>query len=361
MGNVESLSKITNSVMNESVTNILQRNSVNISTNIQSGQTAKFNVVGSNVECTDNQPLITQTLSANISMVDQVTSQTSNELKTLFQQAADSTSDQFQKVIQELGGGIGIEQSQQQNISNNIKNVIDTTVTQENLTDVARTVSVTQDGNVNIVGSNYRGPCAVSQNLALSMQASAIIGMLMKNVAENQAITDIINTASQKQTAELKGLSDIVASIGDAVAKIAISSMAPIIALAVGALIVLPVLGGGFGGKKEVKSADGKVQVPGTRLRTALIVFFVIFMLLAIIAVIMVITKSIPTKNEPPPDVVKKNCVTEYNRAVKVKTEITNATTQDEKNKIMLEEKETLNKYGDCMKKEESYYRGWHS
>jgi hypothetical protein len=349
---VSSLTKISNDVLNKSMTDILQRNATNVSTNLQSGQSAKFTVLNSVVECVPSDTsLINQSIQTNISMVDQITQETSSEIKNLLKNAADSTSTQFQKITQELGGGLGLNAKQEQDISTKIQNIIETSVTQENLTSSAKSVSITQSGDVLISGTTYKGPCSITQDLALSMQASAIIGNVMKAVSENQAVTEIVTTATQKQEVELKGLSDIVKSIGDAVSNILLASMAPLIVAGIVLVLVFPMLGGLLGGKAPKVGPDGKVVDKGSSgLKVAGITFLVSLLLFIIVVVILYLTKTWPFKETHyPPNVEEKKCTEEYDRAIKVKKEYNSATDEEAKKQVLITHKDTLTQYNDCM------------
>lgn len=357
MGNVESVTNITNNVLNKSVTNILQRNSVNVSTNIRTGQSVTYRIIESTVNCTDVGGLITQKITANINLVDQVTLETTNELTTLFKQAADSQSSQFQKVTQELGGGIGLSEAQKQTITTNIQNIIETTVTQENLTNIVRSVALDQDGNVLIQKSVYTGPCAVAQDLVLSLQASAIIGALVANITKNEAISDIVTKAKQEQIAELKGLSDVIKSVGDAVSKVITAAMSPLLiaAVVVGVLVLVPMMGGFIGSKPEVKAKDGTVIQEGRSTLKVAGIVFIVTLILSVIIVVVVLRVQYSRKKWPfeeikyPDDVMAKNCTAQYDKMAPIKKQIDAQTSDEERNKILLQNKDTINEYGKCM------------
>ena len=335
-------------MLNKSLTNILQRNEINVSTDIRSGQTARYEIINSTVQCTDSGGgLINQQIASNIQIVDKVTAESAAEIKNLLKQAANTNSEQFQKIVQELGGGLGMVTTQQQDLSTTATNIIETAITQESLTNMARSVSLTQDGNVRISGSTYEGPCALSQDLVLSLQASSIINSVMATIANNETITDIVTKSTQRQEVEMKGLADVVRSIGDAVSKVISSTMLPLIVA--GALVVLlTLIGGAFGGKPETRNTEGKVLSKGSSgFKVAVIVLLVMVLVVGAVFGVLFALGKWPIRY--PSDVVAKKCTSQYDKMVPVTKEMEKATTDEQRNQVVVNNQDTIREYQKCM------------
>lgn len=355
--NTSQLTKIANSILNESVTNILQRNEANSTFSIQAGQSANLVIKNSTVNCTDNPstPLIQQTMTGEITIATSITQQSTSDIKTLFDNASDSNSEQFQKVLSETLGGIGTTTEQNTDISNAIKNVIKTNVTQENLTSIVQNFSFNQAGNVEIINTQYTGPCSFNQNLALHLQASSIIGNVVSAIANNQTVNEVVSKVTQKQEVELKGLADIVRSVGDAVSSVFASLTAPmIIAIIAGAILLFmgfPIGVGSLSGG-TTKDKDGK-EVHKSGWKAGLLTFLFLLLLTAGIIGILYWKKKWPFSETLayPPDVVAQKCESEYDAVKPVKAKYNEASTQTEVDKILMENKGALEAYDLCMKK----------
>jgi hypothetical protein len=348
--NTSSTSSLANSILNESVTNILQRNETNSTFSVQAGQSVNFVIKNSTVTCTDSPttPLIQQTMTGEITIATSVTQQATSDIKTLFNNVADANSSQFQKLISETLGGIGTTTEQNTLISNAAKNVINTSVTQENLTSIVQNFSFTQSGNVEISDTTYSGPCSFNQNLALHLQASSIIGNIMQAIATNETVNELVAVSSQTQEVQLKGLSDIISSIGNAVSSILTSLSAPfIIAVIAGAILLLagvPITIGSLSGGVE-KDKDGK-EVHTSGWAAGILTFLILILIVGgIIAILAWKQEGYPV------DVVDHQCQKQYDIVKPIKDQYNTATTEDSKNKILLDNKDALSEYDACMKK----------
>jgi hypothetical protein len=334
---VSSLLDVSNSVLNKSVTNVLQQNTNNITYNIKAGQTASFIVDTSDVKCTDSGVLIGQQLTGNVTIAANITQETTNQLQNLFTNTLANDVSQTQKVLQQLFGGIGANIEQSAKIQNAIKSEIQNTITQNNVNNIVNNIANDQSGNVLIKNSTYIGPCSVKQNMALQIQASNIIGNLMKSIASNEAVTSVTNELQQKQDVELEGLAGVIKSIGDAVSGILLSAIAPLIIIAVVIVVLFPSIIGG-----ATKSW-----------KTFFIVFFILLIIAVIVFCALYFTKTPPFKEQKkyPDDVVKKECQDEYDAAQEVKVKYDKAKDESEKKSILVESRQTVDGYNTCMGK----------
>ncbi len=342
---------VANNVFSSQVANILQRNTNNIVTNVTADQKASFVVKNSDVNCTDSIPLISQSMTGSVVIASNISQSTTADIKTLIQSTLSSSSEQSQKAVNELFGGIGINTQQSTNLQNAVQTVIENNVTQDTLNNAVNQVSFNQDGNIVIESSTYTGPCATDQNMVLNIQAQNVIGSIVSTVMENTQVTDIINEVKQAQDVENKGLSDVIKSVGESIAKVIdaagkIITSPGIIALGIIA-VVLFFLSVGVPAVSGFTYTDENNQKRTKSWVIVLMVFFIVTLTACIVTIIVLYNQG---KNRKyPDDVVTKKCETQYDEVKPVYEKWAKESNEDAKNKILQQNKTKIDAYSTCM------------
>lgn len=396
----ESATKIVNQIMNESVTNVLQKNKNNITTDIKAGQTARFLVEGSDIECTNGVALINQEMKGSMTIASNISQETTTELKTLLENAASSNSDQMNKMMTEFLGGMSkMDAKTKSDIENKIKSVITTNITVDNVNEILNRISAQQNGDVVIKNSKFRGVCTINQNMALSIQANNILGNIVKTVMDNKAVSGIINEVKQKNEIEAKGLADVVDKLGQAVANVTkavggvVQAASMPLTVGIVAVVVLVLGTGGVGFLKFAGGgATGKVDSAGNPIfapaKTGLKIVGIILLVLVLCALIYTglafAFKWAPfyEKQDPPkyPEGIignsecekiydnTKPILIEYQKKVEDEKEANKLSDTDEnkakkqaatdaKNKFLLDNKDKIKEYEKCIPKKETFTR----
>lgn len=315
-----------NKTYNASMTNVLQRNANNIRINASADQVLNFTAgPNSDIECTGGTGF-SQTSNVSLNIPTTITTDTTNDIKSLLKTGLTNDTQQVQDLLSQLGGGLGMDVDTE-NINktkNIVDNIIDTTITQENLNDILKTVNVSQTGRFEFNGK-WKGPCTWSQNIALEMISADIISNVVKSMADNQALADIVNKTSQEQKKRVEGLAGLVESVGKAIATTSLALMGPGIIIGIVVIVIVLFGGTGVGGL----AGGGKA---------ALIIFFVLILLVGITALVLFLTKTWPfdTKEIPPDNVAKNGCEEEWSKAQEIQKEY------DDKGKEFDEQIDTL-------------------
>lgn len=219
---------------------------------------------------------------------------------------------------------------------------------------------MSQNGDVNFDGVDYEGPCSINQKMALKIQATNILGNIVKTVVENESVSKIVNDVKQQQEIEAKGLADVVDKLGKAIANIVAASSLPI--LAIGIAVVIVVMGGGGNvlislmgdGKSDGKGgAEGGAKKGGWKTTARWIT--VLLCLVCVIVLVVLYFLGVPPftkKQEYPPEVVKNKCEKEFKKAKAFMLKYEEETDEEKKKQLMIKNKKVLTKYDECIGKD---------
>ena len=241
------ISETTNNMLNKNITNILNKTTNKTSNSFNAGQSVRLIATnGSTVRCGGDLNLKNLSGPITVSLVNSISNKTATELKTLLKNNAQNVVEQNEKAMAEMGGLIGTNMTSEQKtkVATTISNIIETNVTNETLNEAVNAFSFTQDGEIALSDGStldVSGDCNVTNESAgIEFQAENIIGNVIKTVAESDAFTEVINETKQSQELEVKGLSDLVGSLGDAISGMISASTGPIIAFfVVGGLVAI--------------------------------------------------------------------------------------------------------------------------
>lgn len=354
------------SVLNKSVTNILKTSS-NVSTStIQGTQTARIEVdAGGVMKCTSGSGII-QNQTGSMSVVTKVTDESTNQMKNLLLTELDQDMQILQDVTKELGGGSVAGEEEvinESNLKNELKNIIENNVTTENLNDIINSIVFDQDGTIHIKGY-YEGPCNIDQTQLIELQATTILSNIQKAMTESEVVTKAITKIKQEQKVELKGLADLVDSVGEAVSSMINAAFGPIIII--GIVVVVFLLGGGTlatsSDTQMVKGPDGALRPVSTGGggKKKLFGFLFIFIALSIFGYALRSFFSDEKKwpfTDIPEDVEEMGCEDEFmDVKVTMEEEEFNDMKAAEKEVFVTKHTKIIKEYQKCMSEEEETY-----
>jgi hypothetical protein len=199
------LSAVNKSIF-EQVTTNTQKVSAS-STNIQS---IGLNVKGSMIGCpfTANQKIKSET-QTDAAMATETILAMKNEITTEMQAGASAA---IEKSTEAANMQFGDKQNVKQETNMAIENIVDTTITTENLSEVISNAVNIQENVMNIGGDlDCQGEQMVlGQDISAKLITKAVMGALTDALIENKTTSKLTATSDAKQKTENKGLADIV-------------------------------------------------------------------------------------------------------------------------------------------------------
>jgi hypothetical protein len=202
------LSAVNKSIF-EQVTTNTQKVSAS-STNIQSiGLNVKGSMIGCPFNATQKIKSETQTDAA---MATETILAMKNEITTEMQAGASAA---IEKSTEAGNMQFGDKQNVKQETNMAIENIVDTTITTENLSEVISNAVNIQDNVMNIGGDlDCQGEKMVlGQDISAKLVTKAVMGALTDALIENKTTNKLTATSDSEQKTENKGLADIIGTI----------------------------------------------------------------------------------------------------------------------------------------------------
>lgn len=202
------LSAVNKSIF-EQVTTNTQKVSAS-STNIQSiGLNVKGSMIGCPFNATQKIKSETQT---DASMATETILAMKNEITTEMQAGASAA---IEKSTEAGNMQFGDKQNVKQETNMAIENIVDTTITTENLSEVISNAVNIQDNVMNIGGDlDCQGEKMVlGQDISAKLVTKAVMGALTDALIENKTTNKLTATSDSEQKTENKGLADIIGTI----------------------------------------------------------------------------------------------------------------------------------------------------
>lgn len=202
------LSAVNKSIF-EQVTTNTQKVSAS-STNIQSiGLNVKGSMIGCPFNATQKIKSETQTDAA---MATETILAMKNEITTEMQAGASAA---IEKSTEAGNMQFGDKQNVKQETNMAIENIVDTTITTENLSEVISNAVNIQDNVMNIGGDlDCQGEKMVlGQDISAKLITKAVMGALTDALIENKTTNKLTATSDSEQKTENKGLADIIGTI----------------------------------------------------------------------------------------------------------------------------------------------------
>lgn len=202
------LSAINKSIYNQVTTNT-QKVSAS-STNIQSiGLNVKGSMIGCPFNATQKIKAETQT---DVSMVPETILAMKNEITTEMQAGAQAA---IEKSTEAGNLQFGDDQNVKQEINMAIENIVETTITTENLSEVIANAVNIQENVMNIGGDlDCQGEqITLGQDISAKLVTKAVMTSLTDALIENKTTNKLVADAGASQKTENKGLADIIGTI----------------------------------------------------------------------------------------------------------------------------------------------------
>ena len=199
------------SAINKSIYNQVTTNTQKVSQSSTNIQSLGLNIKGSMIGCPFNatQKISSET-QTDVSMVPETILAMKNEITTEMQAGAQAA---IEKATEAGNLQFGDDQDVKQEINMAIENVVDTTITTKNLSEVISSYVNIQDeglnvgGNLDCLGYDINFAQEITEKLATKAVMTSLTDALTENKTTNQLVADL--DASQKT--ENKGLADIIA------------------------------------------------------------------------------------------------------------------------------------------------------
>lgn len=346
-------------------TNVINKNQTKASTSGKAIQEMKVKIVADSILCNLD---INQTQEQRVKTIVQFTNESTNELKTQLNTAMQAAFEQVQGLESELGGGWGsfVNQDMQNKVHTEIEKVVESNITTENINQVIQRFDAEQGMDVIIQVGKWGTPgepCSITQAQYQDIVAEQIIGNTVKTLLDSSVANELKTEIEQTQDIEQKGLAQLVTSIGDAVSSVISAATGPFIALIGAALLFLLLGGGAISGSTSEPTVVPNPMNPSQPMlqpasrSTGKVMIGVLFILLAITGVVLAIVywPSEEERQEAPEEVQEMGCDAEWKAAKEVQDElgvIENDAPTAEQGELLLENKDILCEYSDCMEEE---------
>ena len=212
--------------LTSSTSNYITKNSTSASSSVRAYQTASIEIWGDVFPgCTiDQEQTIAISSQTGVNLSQSSTQDLRNHIATQLQNAADQKSSSSSSTF-----GGSSSSATNTSVTQNIQNVVNTTVSDENYASMSSEVMGQQDGVIKIHG-NCHAPIKQDQNFCANVLATNIMNQVLTQLGGLDSSTSSTNTVTQTSSAVTKG---------------PFESMAGAIIAIVVVLVILAVLGGG--------------------------------------------------------------------------------------------------------------------
>ena len=201
------------SAINKSIYNQVTTNTQKVSASSTNIQSIGLNVKGSMIGCPFNA---TQKIKAesqtDVSMVPETILAMKNEITTQMQAGAQAA---IEKSTEAGNLQFGDDQNVKQEINMAIENIVETTITTENLSEVIANAVNIQENVMNIGGDlDCQGEqITLGQDISAKLVTKAVMASLTEALIENKTTNQLVADAGASQKTENKGLADIIGTI----------------------------------------------------------------------------------------------------------------------------------------------------
>lgn len=215
--------------VNETITNQVTTNRTTVSASQTNIQKLSIIIAGSVVGCDIkmNQKIAANNVSTVESAVETVV-----DMKSDIQNTMEQSAEANMAMLTELGSLSDLvgesNQDIRQEINTTIRNVVETNITEENITELMAEQVNIQKSEL-IIGGNFdcrggRGTIDASQDVVAQLTATAVGNMLTEKLMENSMVNAVTQSAAASVSQESSGFATIVDSVGGAISGIIDSS-----------------------------------------------------------------------------------------------------------------------------------------
>lgn len=201
------------SAVNKSIFEQVTTNTQKVSQSSTNIQSIGLNVKGSMIGCPFNATQkIKSESQTDASMATETILAMKNEITTEMQAGASAA---IEKSTEAANMQFGDKQNVKQETNMAIENIVDTTITTENLSEVISNAVNIQDNVMNIGGDlDCQGEKMVlGQDISAKLVTKAVMGALTDALIENKTTNKLTATSDSEQKTENKGLADIIGTI----------------------------------------------------------------------------------------------------------------------------------------------------
>jgi hypothetical protein len=195
--------------LTSSTSNYITKNSSSASSAIQAYQTASIEIWGDVFPgCTINQSqTVNITSQTGVNLAQSSTQDLRNHIAASLQTAADQKADASSSTF-----GGSASSSTNTSVTQNIQNIVNTTVSDENYTSMSSEVMGQQDGVIKIHG-NCHAPINQDQNFCANVLATNIMNQVLSQLGGLDSSTASTTTVTQSSKSVTKGPFESLASM----------------------------------------------------------------------------------------------------------------------------------------------------
>jgi len=211
--------------LNQTITNQVTKNTVKVGSTQTNINKLKIVIRGSVIGC---QIKSAQKIDAkNVSTVDATVKEIVN-MKHDIANSMEQSAAANMEMLTELGSLSDVigksNQNIEQTINTTVRNIVETNITTENLTELfAEQVNINQEEL--IIGGNFvcpegKGGLDLSQDIVAVLSASAVTDQLAEKISETKIVNDLTAKAEASVKQENTGFASIIDSIGEGISGI---------------------------------------------------------------------------------------------------------------------------------------------
>jgi hypothetical protein len=235
--NQSSTVKQTTEILNKSITNIVNKNTVSASA--KNTNTNSFEIItGPRSDIQNCSLKLGQKINASQQLKVMAKVSSTNELKTMLKSAVDNATSQNNSATNGFLSTAFNNQKSNTEINNILKNEIENNITNDNLTECNGIIDNINNGRLEINGKwdcGTQGPIVVNQELVSAQVVECFANAAQEAIMQNQNIADAVNKSSQENISKNAGAAELVSAFLGPYAMI-------IIAIVIALVVAIPLL-----------------------------------------------------------------------------------------------------------------------
>lgn len=217
MGASSSKSKnvIESDVLNKNITAILNKNSTIVSTSSWQNQYIELHVTKTG-ELNCNNIELSQKMSSSMKLINTITNSVKNDIVNEIKNALAHQIDSNNSASSGWGG-IGMSDANSINrVKTTLKNIVETSMTAENLNQIVNRFDFKQNNTVTIDGKVGGPDCEnfkMSQDMQINLVTNNIISTLNENIAKSTEANEISDVVKSKTSASVEGVFEAISKL----------------------------------------------------------------------------------------------------------------------------------------------------
>ena len=226
------------SAVNKSIYEQITKNTQSVAASQTSIQKMTMNIGGSMIECPySSSQKLDADMQADVEQIPSTIVEMKNEISAEMQAGASAA---MEKSTQAGNMQIGDKQNLQQSVNMEIENIVDTTITTENLTELIMEQVSIQSDTINIAGDlDCMGePFDRTQNLTASLAAKSVQEALTDALIENKVTSGMVATIDADMKSKAGGFAEMISAATGPMMASAIASVVGIVMVMLSVAIV---------------------------------------------------------------------------------------------------------------------------